>query len=77
MDDVYNLRLWQGGQSLPLRKMSMISLEEKRLQLCSRIAHYRLMIKRNYHPEFFQKLTNRALEQQRRLLNKERIKQAL
>lgn len=53
----------------------MSHLVRKRIQLCSEIAHYRQMIKRNYHPEFFRKLANRALEQQRRLLRRERIDQ--
>jgi hypothetical protein len=40
--------------------------------LWSRIVHYRLMIRRGYHPEFFRELINKTLEKQRQWLEHER-----
>lgn len=47
-------------------------LATTRLKLCSHIARYNLMIKRGYHPEFFQELANKTIRAQRHLLKIER-----
>ena len=48
------------------------SPSKKRIQLCKHIVHYRLMVKWGYHPDFFQKLINKALSEQRSLIKQEK-----
>jgi len=37
-------------------------------KLSAQIVHYRKMIGRGYHPEFFQGLVNKALKKQRKII---------
>lgn len=47
-------------------------LAKRRMNLAGSIAHCRLMIRRNYHPEFFQKLLIKEQKRQRDILRQER-----
>lgn len=57
----------RGGRK-PDGRMTIIT----KRKLSAQIVHYRLMIKKGYHPKFFQKLVNKALEKQRKLFEEER-----
>lgn len=48
----------------------MLSFTKRKLS--AQIVHYRLMIRRGYHANFFQRLVNKALRKQRELLEEER-----
>ncbi len=52
--------------------MDKSKLIEKRMKLASEITHYRLMISRNYHPEFFTKLLRQDHARQAECLRRER-----
>lgn len=47
-------------------------LIRKRIRLAGSISHYRLMIRCNYHPEFFNKLLVKTQVEQRDILQQER-----
>ena len=47
-------------------------LVHERLYLGDQIVHYRKMIKRDYHPEFFEKLVKRTQTRQAEIIKKER-----
>jgi hypothetical protein len=47
-------------------------LVKKRLELCSDIVHAKLMIQRNYNPDFFKKQIKRYKEKQIKYLKLER-----
>jgi len=47
-------------------------LAEKRMRLASSIAHFRKMIQRDYHPEFFKNLLIKLQVEQSNVLHQER-----
>jgi hypothetical protein len=54
---------------MPLEKQMLV---ERRLHLGNQIAHYRFLVKANYHPEFFRGLIAKALAEQAKIIEKER-----
>jgi len=52
--------------------MNKSYLVKKRLYLSDRISHFRLMIKRGYHPNFFKELLWKHQIEQRQVLEEER-----